>query len=281
MLNTKTKIGLARLAYRLVRAARSVTGQSSNGVFVRGGIRWALDLNEGIDFSIFLLGAFEPRTLRAYRRMIHRGDTVLDIGANVGAHTLFFAQIVGHDGRVVAFEPTEFAYRKLQHNLSLNPQLAASVHAHHMLLVDASSGPPPARIFSSWPLTGGHDLHPKHLGQAQSLGNVESATLDEFVGRQSGLKPTWLKIDVDGNECPVIMGGTETIRRFRPRIIMELSPYTSHEAGYDFVKLIEFFVGLGYRFSNLENGMRLPSQARALERAVPDGAGLNMLLTPD
>jgi FkbM family methyltransferase len=280
MLNTKTKIGLARLAYLMVRTARSIIGQSGRGVFARGGIRWALDLNEGIDFSIFLLGAFEPRTLRAYRALIQRGDTVLDIGANVGAHTLFFAQMVGNEGRVIAFEPTEFAYRKLEDNLALNPELAAIVDARHMLLVDADGGPPPHRIFSSWPLTGGRDLHPKHLGQAQALGTVESVTLDEFVGRQSGLSPTWIKIDVDGNEYPVIMGGAETIRRFRPRIIMELSPYTSREAGYDFAKLIEFFVELGYSFRNLENGHSLPAQARALEQAVPDGGGINMLLSP-
>ena len=61
-------------------------------------INWRLDLLEGID----LLGSFEPLTVRAYRGIVRPGDTVLDIGANVGAHTLPLAQLVGETCRVIA-----------------------------------------------------------------------------------------------------------------------------------------------------------------------------------
>lgn len=83
----------------------------------RDGIHWDLDLSEGIDFAIFLLGGLELRTLRLYRRLVQPGDTVLDVGANIGAHALPLARLVGASGRVVAFEPTQFAFCKLQRNL--------------------------------------------------------------------------------------------------------------------------------------------------------------------
>ena len=87
--------------------------------FKRGGLRWMLDLDEGIDFSIFLLGSFEPDAVRCFEKRIKPGDVVLDICANIGAHTLRLARLVGSSGRVLAFEPTIYAYAKLRSNLEL------------------------------------------------------------------------------------------------------------------------------------------------------------------
>src|SRR6266850_1982257 len=124
MLSTKTKIRLATFLSRSVRAVRRMAGAKNDLVVVqRGGLRWQLDLNEGIDFSIYLLGAFERSAISTYRRLIPPAAVVLDIGANVGAHTLHLARAVGEDGRVYAFEPTVYAFDKLQRNLALNPDI--------------------------------------------------------------------------------------------------------------------------------------------------------------
>ena len=88
MLKTRQKIVLASMLSSIVCRARALAGKSSETVIERRGIRWNLDLGEGIDFAIFLFGAFELRTLRAYWPLIQPGDFVLDIGANIGAHTL-------------------------------------------------------------------------------------------------------------------------------------------------------------------------------------------------
>src|ERR1039458_2455307 len=110
VLRTKTMIALASMAYRVVNRTRAVIGMSDQAIVRRSGHRWALDLKEGIDFSIFLFGAFEPGTVSTLKRLVKAGDTVFDIGANVGAHTLGLASSVGPDGTVFAFEPTDFAY---------------------------------------------------------------------------------------------------------------------------------------------------------------------------
>jgi hypothetical protein len=93
MLSTIQKINLAKVAYYLVVVARRILGRSSQNIEVtRSGIRWYLDLKEGIDFSIYILGGFEPSTLRLYNKLVKSGDVVLDIGANIGSHTLPLAR---------------------------------------------------------------------------------------------------------------------------------------------------------------------------------------------
>src|SRR4051812_5528651 len=134
-MRTKTKIALAGLAYRAVRLVRSAVSLPDKIQVGRRGVTWALDLNEGIDFSIFLLGSFEPSTVGTLQYLVRPGDVVLDIGANVGSHTLRLAQFVGTAGRVYAFEPTDYAFQKLQKNLTLNPLLAARVTAEQIMLM--------------------------------------------------------------------------------------------------------------------------------------------------
>src|SRR2546423_1295891 len=121
MLKTSHKILIARLLNWIVTGARKLVGLGPQVTVIRQGVKWTLDLNEGIDFSIWLLGGFEPQTLRQYEKLVKPGSTVIDIGANVGAHTLPFARLVGKSGRVVAFEPTKWAIGKLKRNLELNP----------------------------------------------------------------------------------------------------------------------------------------------------------------
>jgi len=118
VLDTPKKIALAKWASAVLRGMRSAVGLSNQVRSTRGGIRWDLDLAEGIDLPIYLPGAFEPRLIRAYGRLIRPGACVVDIGANIGAHTLHFARLVGGRGKVVAYEPTGYAYRKLVANNS-------------------------------------------------------------------------------------------------------------------------------------------------------------------
>src|SRR5260221_12509467 len=92
MLTTKTKIALAGLAYRTIAKSRGLLGKSKRVEVRRGGVRGGLDLEEGIDFSIYLLGAFERSTVATLRALVKAGDIVLDIGGNIGAHQLGWAK---------------------------------------------------------------------------------------------------------------------------------------------------------------------------------------------
>ena len=124
IIKTKHKILLARLIQTPIIILRKAIGLSTRIKANRASICWHLDLHEGIDFAIYLTGRFEPETVTTMASLIKSGDVVLDIGANIGAHTLSMARMVGKEGKVIAFEPTKYAFDKLVANTTLNPKFA-------------------------------------------------------------------------------------------------------------------------------------------------------------
>lgn len=280
MITVKQKIFFARCINQSLRLLRRFGGRGMQVECRRLGVRWNLDLDEGIDLSIYLFGAYEPRTLSVYSRVIRPGDVVFDIGANIGAHTLHFARLIGEKGRVYAFEPTDFAVAKLQGNLRLNPKLAARVSVHQCFLVAEAAAALPAAVFSSWPIARKHrDLDPEHLGKPKSLAAAHAITADAFVRKANIEHIDFVKLDVDGHELTVLRGFADTLRRFRPAMIIELAPFVFEgEKAHEFDDLITFLVGLGYEFRNAQTGRPVQANADALRRLIPHGSGLNVLI---
>src|SRR5262249_60158378 len=89
---------LAKAAYRTIIAVRRFAGRYDDVTVTRRGIRYRLDLAEGIALAICLQGQFEPTTALACSRYVRPGQTILDIGANIGAHTLNLARLAGDGG---------------------------------------------------------------------------------------------------------------------------------------------------------------------------------------
>lgn len=280
MLSTANKIMLARWTSRLVILFRHLTGSGRELTAVRSGVCWQLDLNEGIDFSIWLLGGFEPRTLKQYENLVKQGDVVLDIGANVGAHTLPFARLVGPNGRVIAFEPTQWAFEKLRRNLELNPQLADRVECNQALLVAERNDSLPGQIYSSWPLEEEQGLHAEHKGRLMTTAGARVTTLDDAIAGKNLTRVDFVKIDVDGHEYAVIKGATDVLRRLRPRILMELAPYVYNPIDGEFDSLLKMMCDLGYVPLHPTTRKVLPSDPLQMRRIIPVGGSINVLFVP-
>lgn len=279
-MKTKHKIALVRIARAPIVLVRRLFGLGQMPVVTRAGLRWCLDLNEGIDFSIYFLGCYEWATARAIRRLVSSGSTVLDIGANMGAHTLSFAQLVGPGGRVYAFEPTEFAYAKLMRNLDLNPEIAGRVTANQMMLVDRPDSEPPKHLFASWPLETKEHVHPKHLGRAVATDHATATTLDSYVERENLQKVDFIKLDVDGYECQVLRGALKTLERFRPVILSELAPYHLADAEESVEEFVSILESSNYVLLNLAGDRFLSIDADRLWSLVPEGTSKNIIAWP-
>jgi FkbM family methyltransferase len=277
MLTTKTKVSLASAAYRFISFGRKLLGEGNSAIVKRNGIRYHLDLSEGIDFSIYLLGAFEPGTQKTLQRLIKLGDVVFDIGANVGAHTLSIAQSVGAAGKVYAFEPADFAFAKLKRNLALNPELQARTFPQQILLAASSADLPEREIYASWPLESDGVVHPKHRGRLVSAEHAAVETLDNFVHREGIARLDLVKMDVDGHELPVLQGASETLRRFRPTLVMEMSPYIHEELHHFFGDFVDILKHANYELRNADTGKAVPLDTTELQRLIPDGASINVV----
>jgi len=280
MLTTKQKVWLASLAYRFVSAGRIAMGKEKILTVNRGRLRWQLDLSEGIDFAIYLLGGFERNTAKTLQKLVKPGDVVFDIGANIGAHTLGLARSVGPAGRVLAFEPANFAFTKLKANLALNPALASRTLPLQILLTAGAEAPSEAGVYASWPLETNGPVHAKHRGKLVMTTGAKVDTLDCIAEREGIGRLNLIKIDVDGYELPVLQGGLGVLKRFRPILVMELSPYVHREHQHDFGAFIALLREAGYYLQDAYNWDPLPLDATKLEEMIPDGASINAIARP-
>lgn len=283
MLTVRQKMFIARMLNMGIRPLRWICGCGMRAVCIRKGVTWDLDLDEGIDLCIYLLGAYEPLTLRAYSRRIRQGDVVFDVGANIGAHTLHFARLVGPSGRVYAFEPTDYAVAKLRANLRLNPALAGQVVLEQRFLVADQAAPLPITLYSRWPVAQAHnDLNADHLGKPEALSGAIAVTADEYCENLGLSRLDFVKIDVDGHELSVLSGFRRCLERFRPLILVEFAPFVYKQSNFrDFDAFVNYVADLGYTFAAARDGTSVPSDPTRLRARITPGGSMNLLLLPE
>jgi FkbM family methyltransferase len=282
MLSTNKKIFLARILSKSIIFFRKFLFKYTTEVICsRMGFMWSLNLREGIDLAIYLLGGFEVKTLHAYKRLIKEGDIVIDIGANIGAHTIPFSNLVGDTGKVFAIEPTAYAFLKLLKNIFLNSNLSPRISPHQLMLMADNNLRLPKFVYSSWPLESARDLHKELKARLMTTEGASSCTLDSFVLKAGINHVDFIKLDVDGNEFDVLAGAKSLLLNSKPKIILELAPYCFGSNQKKFDSLIEVLWSMGYRLSNISNGKELPPNIELIKKIIPKSGGINVLAIAD
>ena len=215
------------------------------------GVRLALDLRESLQRD-FLFGLFDRLELDLVAAALRRGGDFVDVGAHIGVYTITAARALGARGRVLAFEPNPLARSQLAENLRLNgcgnvvvsPCAVSDEPGRTLLHVPATTDP----SFSS--------LEPGRFAEREPV-RVEVTTVDREV-RRHGLRPRFLKIDVEGHELRVLAGMTETLAK-RPIVLCEVGEETAETAESAFAER-------GYRAFRVA--------ARTLEPGLAEPAGI-------
>jgi len=171
-------------------------------------------------------------------QVLNEGDTVIDVGANIGCFSVLAARVVGPKGRVIALEPEESTYRQLVRNIELNQlrnvialKLAVGAECGSIKLHSASN-----RLFSSF--------YTSVNGQAVAgvEQEVEVVTLAELMAAQGVLGCDYLKLDCEGAEHDIVRTLTaETAQRIR-QVTVELHRVPGHDGAVFANRLID----LGY-----------------------------------
>jgi len=240
----------------------------------RNGINWFLDLNEGIDLSIFLFGKFENSILKVSKFLIkNKKIDILDIGCNMGVHTLFLAKVF-KKSKIYSIEPTDFAFKKLKKNVGLNKGMN-NIKIFQFFLTRKKI--PPKKVYSSWELTNQNKKHKKHMGTLKTTKSSKVKTLDKFVKENNIKNKILIKCDVDGNELEVFKSGKDFIKKFKPYIIMELAPYLYPEFGYNVEKLLKLLKQYNYRFYDAKNFNEIFS-INEYANKIKDGSSENIFL---
>ena len=183
----------------------------------------------GIGRALDLEGEWYQSELDLMGQFIREGDVVIDVGANIGSHTVYFAQKVGRQGVVIAFEPQLYTFELLCSNIALNdlfnviPERAA---------IGAAAGSTKVKLL---------DPFSRQNFGGLSIGGNEGIDVGVVPLDSLGLSRCRLiKIDVEGMECDVIMGARDLLTRCRPFLYAENNRVEKSQ------NLIDLIKGLGY-----------------------------------
>lgn len=208
-----------RLLYHPDKREASYTTSVSR---LRDGSLFEVDTRNYLEWRLFVYGDYEPDVRRAIRRCLRAGDTAIDVGANIGIHTITMARAVGSKGKVVAIEPFAEATTRLRRNLEHNglsnicsvvPK-AASSHCGHTFFY--TPGPTASNQAQG-------SLLPLAYLQPEPV-DVELTTLDALAHEYRLDRVRLVKIDVEGWESEVMEGARELIGDQRPYVLFEYSP---------------------------------------------------------
>ncbi|HUL56525.1 MAG TPA: FkbM family methyltransferase [Usitatibacter sp.] len=216
-----------------------------------------------IGASIARYGESAGLETRLLAELCHPGDVVMDIGANIGVHTMAFARRVGPGGAVIAFEAQRLVFQSLCANVAINS--LANVECH-WAAVGARRGvlTVPELAFDRPNNFGGVSLAGAREGRP-----VPVVALDDFAAIP---RLRLVKVDVEGMEAEVIEGAAKLIARLRPILYVENDRVDSSP------RLIRMIAALGYdmywHVAPLFNPANFYGVA---ENAFPGLAAFNML----
>tara|TARA_B100000579_G_C22746652_1_gene811905 strand:- start:36 stop:857 length:822 start_codon:yes stop_codon:yes gene_type:complete len=241
-MKTKTKINFAKLIYFFLNIFLK-----KKQICNRGGIKWLLDLSEGIDLSIFLFGTSENKIQNLKKIFkLNKKILILDIGANIGSVSLPLAKMF-YKSKVFAIEPTNFAFKKLLKNLNLNKELKKRISIDQLFLSKFNK---PKKVWSSWNLDNYKKQHKIHMGSLNNIKKKSYMSLDNFVKFKKIKKIDFIKLDVDGHELDILKSGKKFFKKNKPIIFIEIAPYLYPEFGYKCSELISYIKKLNYCFYN-------------------------------
>jgi len=269
-MKTSNKIFFAKIIYFII----SFFGVFKDKNVTRGKINWSLDISEGIDLSIFIFGNFEKNLTKIIYKLTEKKKfDIIDIGANIGVHTLQFAKQF-QNSNIFSIEPTDFAYKKLIKNINLNPKLKKRIKHYQYFISDSDF---PDKIYSSWNLTNTNNSHYLHRGVLKKTIGCKSISLNKFITENVKSKSIIIKCDVDGFELDVFKSGEKILRKLKPHIVMELAPYLYKENGYTENELFIFLKKLNYKFYDGEKFIEIKDIYNYSKKIKP-GSSKNIFL---
>jgi FkbM family methyltransferase len=209
---------------------------------------------------------------RVYLSFVRPGDNVLDIGANVGAHSVFLSHLVRGEGSVLAFEPLEPNVEGFRETL----RRRSRIDNIRVLQRAVGASPTTQDVTIAVP---GNDFTQASL-KSHTAGSwrenaavreyrVALTSIDSEIEVQSLAHLDFVKIDVEGGELNVLKGAARTLSTHLPMIYSELYDRWTASFGYAPADVFDFVRSLGYEEARVISGGRV--RAMSLSDAIPSG----------
>lgn len=188
---------------------------------------WHINTHSYLEWTLFFYGTYEAQLQQLFKLYLTPGDTVIDVGGNIGIHTIYMASLVGKSGSVIGFEPQQEVYARLLQNLTLNQinnvtplKIGLSNKNGSAYLqkfdINTSSNQGTSKIVSAQT---GHETR------------ILISRLDDIIAsylNSPDQKIKLIKVDIEGHEDAFFEGAAQTIKNHNPIIIFEDSEKFLH-----------------------------------------------------
>lgn len=201
-------------------------------------------------------GVYEPEILEILIKLVPENCVFLDVGANIGQHSLIMSKFCE---KIIAFEPIPILQNRIEMNLNRNGIKNVQLYPFglgneniftEMIVMNSHMGKSKPKLHNESEYNFLKNSWTGKNGNEMTIQNVELRTLDSLNLQ----KVDFIKIDVEGYEYFVLQGGVNTIKKFRPQIIMEYSPlfFEAIEVGMS-KKIYKFITELDYEIFSVES----------------------------
>jgi FkbM family methyltransferase len=228
----------------VIRVRRPPPPSTSRELRRIGDVQFEFDFDLGSIVEMMHRGDYAPELVSLLPRLLHPGDVVIDVGANIGYISAVALSVVGPIGAVHAFEPVTRYYERLRRLSDLNPDYR--LWAHRLALSD-HEGVETISI-SDVNNIGWNTMVPGYIPpeETEAVETTSTIRLDAYL-EFNNVTPALIKIDVEGFELPVLRGLERHIRAgHHPLIVCELAPSAYARVGATVEDLATWLIEIGY-----------------------------------
>ncbi len=202
---------------------------------------------------IFISGQYDINEMLFLKKVLKKGDVFVDAGANIGIYSIYASKIICETGKVYAFEPSNREFNILLKNIKINRcnnilpfKVALSDKKGRASIIVEKQG-------------GGNTLCDKLCDDNFEYDYEEDCvvdTLDNLLLNKVS-KIDCIKVDVEGYDFKVLLGGQEILKKFNPHLLLEISKKSLENAGISEKNIISFVKDLGYNVYYFSKGTTL------------------------
>lgn len=158
------------------------------------------------------------------------GGVVMDCGALYGDHTIAYARVTGSEGAVIAIEPNPMAFECLTKNAEkfestivlLNVCLGEEHGAEAIHIMSDNVGA--SRMTEK-------DCTPEELPDSRIENKIKTASIDGICRDAALEKLDFIKLDIEGWEYKALRGARDTLKNFRPLLLIEMNSWALSQQG--------------------------------------------------
>jgi FkbM family methyltransferase len=201
--------------------------------------------------------------LHFFAKVVSKGSTVFDVGANIGIYSLLASKRTGADGHVYSFEPSDWAFQRLNENISMNEFKNISVFK---VGVSDKKGTASFHVCED---DAYNSIGSTPMQEVKSVKQIDICSIDDICTANNIKRIDIIKIDTEGADLLVLQGARGMLNSADPPIVFcEYNKNITSGYAYSLEDYRNYISGIGYKAFEFKNNMLVefdPAQSASSE----------------